>query len=148
MDLVRQIGIKFYSEGTERAFPSPEELTFKNFSEVEEWSSLYERDTLLGQLTINECPKLTIMPWLLSLPHLELQNCNSIILMSTTTITSFSILVIDIFSELMFLPERLLQNNYPLISLTISSCTKLQSLFSDSHWRELLLPIPTYHKAI
>ncbi|CAK9175671.1 unnamed protein product [Ilex paraguariensis] len=79
----------------------------------------------LGKMIIKSCPKLTKVPCLASVHHLELENCNEMLLGSAANFPSLTSLVIHLFPELTYLPEGMLINKSVLTSLVISSCPKL-----------------------
>ncbi|KAJ6885353.1 disease resistance protein RGA3 [Populus alba x Populus x berolinensis] len=127
MDSVVNIGNEFF--GGMRAFPSLTEFSLKDFPKLETWSTnLVEAFTCLNKLTIINCPVLTTMPWFPSLQHVEIRNCHPVMLRSVAQLRSISTLIIGNFPELLYIPKALIENNLPLLSLTISSCPKLRSL--------------------
>ncbi|KAJ6885352.1 hypothetical protein NC651_026081 [Populus alba x Populus x berolinensis] len=127
MDSVVNIGNEFF--GGMRAFPSLNEFSLKDFPKLETWSTnLVEAFTCLNKLTIINCPVLITMPWFPSLQHVEIRNCHPVMLRSVAQLRSISTLIIGNFPELLYIPKALIENNLPLLSLTISSCPKLRSL--------------------
>lgn len=127
MDSVVNIGKEFF--GGMRAFPSLNEFSLKDFPKLETWSTnLVEAFTCLNKLTIINCPVLITMPWFPSLQHVEIRNCHPVMLRSVEQLRSISTLIIGNFPELLYIPKALIENNLPLLSLTISSCPKLRSL--------------------
>ncbi|KAK9269991.1 hypothetical protein L1049_025564 [Liquidambar formosana] len=133
MDAVNNIGNEFYGEGAGRPFMSLKELSLSDFPHLAYWWSMDGREEFpfLVKLTINNCPGLMNMPCFPSLRHLELRNCNEMILRSAVTLTLLSTLVIDVFKGELVLLESLLQNNARLMSLTVSSCPDLHSISSN-----------------
>ncbi|XAR62045.1 hypothetical protein NMG60_11016627 [Bertholletia excelsa] len=131
MDAVEKITSDFYGkEGRRRSFPSLKVLTLQDFPELRNWESTDSMEAFpsLDRLTVIKCPKLTSMPCFQSLQHLELRECNSVVLESASELNSLSTLLIETFLELLFIPEALFQNNSLLMSLTINSCPQLGSL--------------------
>ncbi|KAK2660011.1 hypothetical protein Ddye_006544 [Dipteronia dyeriana] len=130
MPNVKNIG--FYGRVPGRQFQSLQELSFIDFPNLEFWWSMNMKEEFpsLVKLTINKCPKLKNMPCFPSLKHLELRNCNEMILRSAANLSTLLNLVIDVFSGRLVLLESLLGNNPHLMSLTISSCTNLWSISS------------------
>ncbi|KDP41536.1 hypothetical protein JCGZ_15943 [Jatropha curcas] len=128
MDAVKSIGSQFYGQ-KEGAFPSLVELTLLDFPNLETWWSFNRREDFpsLAKLIINRCLKLRSMPCFPFLQHLELRNCDDMVLKSASNLTSLTVLVIDEIAELVFL-ENLLESNTLLVSLVISSCPKLSSM--------------------
>ncbi|KAL8460859.1 hypothetical protein ACS0TY_031586 [Phlomoides rotata] len=129
---LKSVGDEFYGEGRDKTkFPCLKQLTFQNCPSLESWEcqeSPTNTFTCLDRLSIIGCPRLTTMPRLPHVRHLELRSCNARILRRAAELTSLSTLIIDVFPDLLYLPEGLLQNNSALESLTISSCPHLTSL--------------------
>ncbi|KAK4851289.1 hypothetical protein QYF36_013874 [Acer negundo] len=132
MPNVKNIGSGFYGRVSGRQFQSLQEISFIDFPNLEFWWSMNMKEEFpsLVKLTINKCPKLKNMPCFPSLKHLELRNCNEMILRSAANLSTLSGLVIDVFTGRLVLLESLLGNNPHLMSLTISSCTNLCSISS------------------
>ncbi|KAM5554738.1 putative disease resistance protein RGA1 [Rosa sericea] len=128
MESVKRIGFEFYGDSTDIYFSSLEELLISDFPNLEAWSSANNENAFpsLRKLTINRCPKLTHIPYCLSLQHLELRDCNpsSIYIGGLTLLT---VLVIEKLPELRSLPQRL-SASASLSSLEVLSCPKLCSL--------------------
>ncbi|BFG19533.1 hypothetical protein CerSpe_058070 [Prunus speciosa] len=129
MDSVVNIGVEFSGEG-DRPFSSLKELTLRDFPELKTWSSVDSAEAFicLDKLIITKCPLLITMPWFPRLKYLELQKCNQLIVRSASELNTLSTLLIDFFQDLFFLPNKLLQNNSRLMSLTVTSCPKLGSV--------------------
>ncbi|XP_061999254.1 probable disease resistance protein At5g66900 [Rosa rugosa] len=127
MESVTRIGFEFYGDSTDICFSSLEELSLSDFPNLETWSSANNENAFpsLRKLTINRCPKLTHIPFCLSLQHLELRDCNpsSIFIGGLTLLT---VLVLEKLPELRSLPPGLSASN--LSSLEVLSCPKLCSL--------------------
>ncbi|KAK1554288.1 hypothetical protein Q3G72_010158 [Acer saccharum] len=132
MPNVKNIGSGFYGRVSGRQFQSLQELSFIDFPNLEFWwsTNMKEEFPSLEKLTINKCPKLKNMPCFPSLKHLELRNCNEMILRSAANLSTLLSLVIDVFTGRLVLLESLIGNNPHLMSLTISSCTNLCSISS------------------
>ena len=126
---VTKIGSEFYNSHSKSSFKSLHELTIIDFPNLEYWwsSNAGEEFPLLLKLTISKCPMLKNMPCIPSLQHLELQNCNEMILHSAAHVSSLSFLVIEDFKERLHLLGNLLESNPLLEYLKISSCPKLCS---------------------
>ncbi|KAI9199969.1 hypothetical protein LWI28_000920 [Acer negundo] len=155
MPNVKNIGSGFYGRVSGRLFRSLQELSFIDFPNLEFWWSMNMKEEFpsLEKLTINKCPKLKNMPCFPSIKHLELRNCNEMILRSAANLSTLSSLVIDVFTGRLVLLESLLGNNPHLMSLTISSCTNLCSISSKLgglialksltiRWCEKLISLP------
>ncbi|CAA3008557.1 disease resistance RGA3 [Olea europaea subsp. europaea] len=132
MDNITHIGPEFYGEDFV-PFPSLQELFMRDFQSLREWLVPSDSQVFpqLSKLVLRKCPNLVSLPLFLSLQHLEMQSCRSIILNSMEESTLLSTLIIEGFDDLSSLPEKLLQNNRLLTCLKIKSCPKLQSLGSD-----------------
>lgn len=134
LDALKSISSEFYGEEecNQTKFPSLKQLTFQNCPALEAWEEIQLPSTnpfpRLDWLTINGCPHLETMPFLPRVQHLELRNCNSRLIRKAAELTSLSTLIIDVFPDLTYLPQGLLQNNASLQTLTISSCPQLSSL--------------------
>lgn len=132
LDALKSVGDEFYGEECNKTkFPSLKQLTFQNCPTLEAWQcpeSSTNTFTCLNRLSIIGCPRLKTMPRFPHVQHLELRNCNARILRTAAELTSLSTLIIDVFPDLPYLPQGLLQNNSSLASLIISSCPQLSSL--------------------
>ncbi|KAJ1386915.1 P-loop containing nucleoside triphosphate hydrolase [Sesbania bispinosa] len=155
MHSVINIGREFYGGVSGSTFQSLQELSIVDFPNLEFLWSLNggEEFPSLVKLTIKRCPTLKNMPSIQSLQHLELQNCDEMILLSASNISSLCTLVIDQFTGQLVPLESLLQNNASLTSLTISTCQNLLSIPSTLgcltalksftiRWCEELLTLP------
>ncbi|CAA3014102.1 Hypothetical predicted protein [Olea europaea subsp. europaea] len=127
MDNIVHIGREFYGEDV-ISFPSLQELFMRDFPSLQEWFSLNDREIFrqLSKLVIRKCPKLVSLPLFLSLKHLEMQSCRSIMLNRMEELTLLSTLIIERFDDLSSLPKKLFRNNRLLTSLKIKSCPELQ----------------------
>ncbi|KAL2513520.1 putative disease resistance RPP13-like protein 1 [Forsythia ovata] len=132
MDNITHIGPEFYGEHVV-SFPSLQELFMRDFPSLQEWPIPNGKEIFpkLNKLVLRKCPNLVSLPLFLSLKHLEIQSCRSIILNSTEELTFLSTLIIEGFDDLSSLPANLLRNNPLLTCLTIKSCPGLQSLGPD-----------------
>ncbi|PRQ57458.1 putative P-loop containing nucleoside triphosphate hydrolase, leucine-rich repeat domain, L [Rosa chinensis] len=128
MESVTRIGFEFHRDSTDICFSSLEELSLSDFPKLETWSSANNENAFpsLRKLTIRRCPKLTQIPFCLSLQHLELRDCNpsSIFIGGLTLLT---VLVIEKLPQLRTLPQGL-SASASLSSLEVLSCPKLCSL--------------------
>ncbi|KAK9287230.1 hypothetical protein L1049_015643 [Liquidambar formosana] len=133
MAAVMRIGMEFYGGGTQRPFPSLKELVLEGFPNLEEWLSADDEYAFprLRKVIVNKCPRLTAMPLFRSLQHLELRDCNPMILKSIENLKYLLILAIEKVPELYSLSGRLLARNSLLTSLEIISCPNLCSLPSE-----------------
>ncbi|KAL2513524.1 putative disease resistance RPP13-like protein 1 [Forsythia ovata] len=132
MDNITHIGPQFYGEHVV-SFPSLQELFMRDFPSLREWLIPNGKEIFpkLSKLVLRKCPNLVSLPLFLSLKHLEIQSCRSIILNSTEELTLLSTLIIEGFDDLSSLPANLLRNNPYITCLTIKSCPRLQSLGPD-----------------
>ncbi|THG08011.1 hypothetical protein TEA_029379 [Camellia sinensis var. sinensis] len=133
MDGVVCIAEEFYGSDSQTLFPSLKELKLRDFPNLEQWSSIDDREAFpcLGKLIVDGCPNLRKMPVFPSLQRLELRNCHPKIMNSIKDVTSLSILVIDSFQNLLHLPGELLENNTCLRSFEVRKCQNLRSLPSE-----------------
>ncbi|KAL2490907.1 putative disease resistance RPP13-like protein 1 [Abeliophyllum distichum] len=115
------------------SFPSLQELFMIDFPSLQEWLIPNGKEIFpkLSKLVLRKCPNLVSLPSFLSLKHLEIQSCRSVILNSTEELTLLSTLIIEGFDDLSSLPANLLRNNPLLTCLTIKSCPRFQSLGPD-----------------
>ncbi|XP_044499793.1 disease resistance protein RGA2-like isoform X1 [Mangifera indica] len=132
MPAVKNIGSGFCGRGSGRPFQSLQELTFIEFPNLEFWQGTNAKEEFpsLFKLTVNGCPRLKNLPFFSSLQHLELRNCNEMILRSATNLSTLLNLVIDVFTGELVILETLLQNNPCLTYLTICSCPNFRSISS------------------
>lgn len=132
LNALRSVGNEFYGEERDKTkFPCLKQLTFQDCPSLESWEcqdSSTNTFTCLDRLSIISCPRLNTIPVIPHVHHLELRNCQARILRKAAELTSLSTLIIDVFPDLSYLPEGLLQNNPALETLTISSCPHLTSL--------------------
>ncbi|KAJ4701527.1 Disease resistance protein [Melia azedarach] len=155
MTSVKNIGSGFYGRGSGRLFPSLQELSLIDFSNLEFWWSMNMKEEFpsLVKLIINKCPRLKSIPCFPSLQHLELRNCNEMILRSAANLSTLLNLVIGVFTGRLVILGSLLENNPCLMSLTISSCPNLCSISSKLgslitlksltiRWCEKLISLP------
>ncbi|XP_023929483.1 putative disease resistance protein RGA3 [Quercus suber] len=145
MDGVRRIGTEFYSnynngsDGTV-LFPALRKLDLSRMPNLEEWADVMEPATTTGltvfpcleELSIQFCNQLKSAPCLFSsLKKLHIRDmCSTTfenIISKLTTLTSLEVWNI---SGLACLPEKLLQNNASLMSLTIGGWADLESIVS------------------
>ncbi|KAI8024876.1 Disease resistance protein RGA2 [Camellia lanceoleosa] len=133
MDGVVCIAEEFYGSDSQTLFPSLKELKLRDFPNLEQWSSIDDRQAFpcLDKLIVDGCPNLRKMPVFPSLQRLELRNCHPKIMNSIKDVTSLSILVIDSFPNLLHLPGELLENNTRLTSFEVRKCQNLRSLPSE-----------------
>ncbi|KAL7236155.1 hypothetical protein ACSBR1_019424 [Camellia fascicularis] len=133
MDGVVCIAEEFYGSDSQTLFPSLKELKLRDFPNLEQWSSIDDRESFpcLDKLIVDGCPNLRKMPVFPSLQRLELRNCHPKIMNSIKDVTSLSILVIDSFPKLLHLPGELLENNMRLTSFEVRKCQNLRSLPSE-----------------
>ncbi|XWS24026.1 hypothetical protein CRYUN_Cryun28dG0065900 [Craigia yunnanensis] len=119
-----------FSGGGMRSFPSLNELTLRDFPELRTWEIVGSTEAFpcLKRLSIMKCPLLKTMPWFPTLQHLMVQDCDPLLLRSAAELRTLLTLVIDSFRELPFIPKVLPENCSLLTSLTVISCTNLQSL--------------------
>uniref|UniRef100_A0A7N2RCK0 Disease resistance protein RGA3 n=1 Tax=Quercus lobata TaxID=97700 RepID=A0A7N2RCK0_QUELO len=149
MDNVTCIGTEFYiNYGGERSsnsgggsgrnvvFPALKTLVLQYLPNLAEWKDAMELTTIetvfpcLEELTITSCGQLTSAPY--HFPSLKKLNIYKIkstaferIISKLTALTSLKIHNI---SELVCLPEQLLQNNRSLMSINIYNCSDLVSI--------------------
>ncbi|XP_057991274.1 putative disease resistance protein RGA1 isoform X2 [Hevea brasiliensis] len=132
MPSMRGIGREFYGEETERPFPSLQEFELSNFPNLQEWFDENGRAafSILRKLIVKKCPKLTSLPLILSLQHLELRDCSAILFNYLQSSSSLRILAIEKVADLISFPGEFLANS-PLTSLEIVSCHKICLLPSE-----------------
>ncbi|BFG41335.1 hypothetical protein CerSpe_276090 [Prunus speciosa] len=127
---VKSIGTEFYGDGTHIWFPSLEELSISDFANLEEWSNTNDGNEFqfpkLKELTVKSCPNLAHIPLPQSLQHLELRDCNPM-MMSVADLSSLSMLILEKIPDLVSLPDGLFASA-SLSSLKILSCPKLHSM--------------------
>ncbi|KAL5541232.1 hypothetical protein UlMin_042705 [Ulmus minor] len=130
---VRSIRTEFYGEGSERPFAALRELVLIDFPNLEEWLSPDGGDDFpsLRKLVVKECPKLAVMPQVLSIQHLELRDCKASLVHSFQNLTSLEALVIEKVRDLFSFSGAFPANNSLLTSLEIKSCLQLQQLPYD-----------------
>ncbi|OMO50860.1 Disease resistance protein [Corchorus capsularis] len=131
MDNMAKIDSEFCGTSM-RPFPSLNNLSFRDFPVLRIWESAdanpAEAFPCLRRLSIINCPLLNTIPWFPSLQHLEVQNCDPLILRSVAEQKTLLTLSIDSFTELPFILKPLSENCSLLRSLTVVSCPKLPSL--------------------
>lgn len=112
-------------------FLALKELVLVDFPMLETWLSPGGGRVVfpnLRKLVLNKCPKLTVMPQILSIQHLDLRNCPAILVHSFQNLTSLEILVIQGVRDLLHFPAMFPSNNPLLTTLEIKSCSRLRSL--------------------
>ncbi|OMO50848.1 Disease resistance protein [Corchorus capsularis] len=116
-----------------KLFPSLHDLTLRDFPQLRTWEDMGSTEAFpcLERLAITKCPLLNTMPRFPSLQHLEVQNCDPLILRSVAEQKTLLTLSIDSFTELPFIPKPLSENCSLLRSLTVVSCPNLPSLPSN-----------------
>ena len=122
---VRSIGRDFGQ------FLALKELVLVDFPMLETWSSPGVGRVVfpnLRKLVLNKCPKLTVMPQILSIQHLDLRDCSALLVHSFQNLTSLEILVIQGVRDLLHFPAMFPSNNPLLTTLEIKSCSRLRSL--------------------
>ncbi|KAM3702273.1 hypothetical protein ACJW31_04G013200 [Castanea mollissima] len=149
MDNVTCIGTEFYinyggerssnsggGSGRDVVFPALKTLVLRGLPNLVEWKDAMELTIIetvfpcLEELTISLCGQLTSTPYHFpSLKKLVIYKIKSTaferIISKLTTLTS---LEIEYISELVCLPEQLLQNNRSLMSIDIRDCSDLVSI--------------------
>ncbi|KAM4105733.1 hypothetical protein ACB094_04G015000 [Castanea mollissima] len=149
MDNVTCIGTEFYinyggerssnsggGSGRDVVFPALKKLVLLELPNLVEWKDATELTTIetvfpcLEKLRISSCGQLTSAPYHFpSLKKLDISKIKSTaferIISKLTTLTS---LEIGYISELVCLPEQLLQNNRSLMSIDIGDCSDLVSI--------------------
>ncbi|XP_075661653.1 putative disease resistance protein RGA3 [Castanea sativa] len=149
MDNVTCIGTEFYinyggerssnsggGSGRDVVFPALKTLVLENLPNLVEWEDAMELTTIetvfpwLEELRISSCGQLTSAPYHFpSLKKLDISKIKSTaferIISKLTTLTSLEIWNI---SELVCLPEQLLQNSRSLMSIKIYNCSDLVSI--------------------
>ncbi|KAM4105749.1 hypothetical protein ACB094_04G015800 [Castanea mollissima] len=149
MDNVTCIGTEFYinyggerssnsggGSGRDVVFPALKTLVLRGLPNLEEWKDATELTTIetvfpcLKKLRISSCGQLTSAPYHFpSLKKLDIFKIKSTaferIISKLTTLT---FLKISYISELVCLPEQLLQNNRSLMSIDICECSDLVSI--------------------
>ncbi|KAF3971762.1 hypothetical protein CMV_004672 [Castanea mollissima] len=149
MDNVTCIGTEFYinyggerssnsggGSGRDVVFPALKKLVLRELPNLVEWKDATELTTIetvfpcLEKLRISSCGQLTSAPYHFpSLKKLAIYEIKSTaferIISKLTTLTS---LQIEYISELVCLPEQLLQNNRSLMSIDIKFCSDLVSV--------------------
>ncbi|XP_057990403.1 disease resistance protein RGA2-like [Hevea brasiliensis] len=123
---LKHIGTEFYGEDTRQLFPSLEELVLSDFLNLQEWLGPDGKDTFpkLSKLIVKRCPKLTSMPLLASLLHLELRDCSEVLFNSIRS-ASLTVLAIEKIADFSPLSGGILVNNPFLSSLEITACQAL-----------------------
>ncbi|GMN25217.1 hypothetical protein TIFTF001_047713 [Ficus carica] len=115
------------------------ELVLMDFPMLETWSSTgsgrlvfptFSRLVFpsLRKLVLNNCPKLTVMPQILTIQHLNLRDCPAILVHSFQNLTYLETLVIQGVRDLLHFPAMFPSNNPLLTTLEIKSCSRLRSL--------------------
>ncbi|KAL5541230.1 hypothetical protein UlMin_042703 [Ulmus minor] len=129
-NFLTRIGREFYSEGQTSPFPSLKELVLVDFPNLEEWSNAHWGNAFpnLSKLIVKACPKLSLVPQILSIQHLQLQDCNTNLVHSFRNLNSLKTLAIEKVSDLFYFPGEFPANNPLLRSLDIKSCPQLRSL--------------------
>ncbi|XP_050259180.1 disease resistance protein RGA2-like [Quercus robur] len=175
MDGVRRIGTEFYSnynngsDGT-ILFPALRKLDLSRMPNLEEWTDVMEPATTTGlmvfpcleELSIQFCNQLKSAPcYFSSLKKLLIRDMGSTtfenIISKLTTLTSLEVWNI---SGLACLPEKLLQKNASLMSLTVAGwadlvsivshedvwafCTSLRSLKIKVCWKLQIQGVPSH----
>ncbi|KAK4848918.1 hypothetical protein QYF36_018623 [Acer negundo] len=158
-DEVEYMDQEFSGEGDVKGFPSLEELSISDMSNLEEWVSVGENEyPSLKKLTIYHCDKLRTMPYQLSgvttmklsgcqqlnalpmLPNireLELIGCGENAIKSLTQLTSLVSLKIY-FPDINSLPKTLFQTLCALKTLQFDRCDEI---FDPSKWEGLECPV-------
>ncbi|PON93754.1 NB-ARC domain, LRR domain containing protein [Trema orientale] len=132
MHSVTHISQEFYGK-VRKPFPVLEELVLIDFPILKEWPSPEGRVAFpsLRKLTVSACPQLTVMPLFLSIQHLELRDCNAVVVHSFQNLTSLRSLVIEKVKDLLCFSGTFPANNSLLASLEIKSCPRLRHLPSE-----------------
>ncbi|KAF3952603.1 hypothetical protein CMV_021860 [Castanea mollissima] len=144
MDDVRRIGTEFYSNYNNGSngnmlFPALRKLHLIRMTNLVEWTDVMEEPATttglmvfrcLEELTIQGCSQLTSAPChFSSLKKLDIGDmCSTTFENIISKLTTLKSLEIWKISELICLPEKLLQNNTSLLSLMISECADLESI--------------------
>ncbi|PON93740.1 NB-ARC domain containing protein [Trema orientale] len=131
MHEVRSISKEFYCRGNNSPFPVLKELILVDFPNLKEW---FSPDTggnafpNLRKLVLKKCPKLTVMPQILSLHHLDLRDCRATLLQSFWNLRSLETLVTEGVKDLPRFPGEFPLRNPCLTTWVIKSCPLLSSL--------------------
>ncbi|BFG41342.1 hypothetical protein CerSpe_276160 [Prunus speciosa] len=125
---VKSIGTEFYGDSTDIWFPSLEELSVSDIANLEGWSTATDERAfpILKKLTVKSCPKLAHIPLPQSLQHLELRDCNPMMI-SIADLSLLSVLFLQKIPDLLSLLEGLFASAC-LSSLKILFCPKLHSM--------------------
>ncbi|KAF2320980.1 hypothetical protein GH714_032386 [Hevea brasiliensis] len=134
MPSLKHIGPEFYGEDTRQLFPSLEELVLIDFIILQEWLGPDGKDAFpkLSKLIVKKCPKLTSMPLLASLQHLELRECSAVLFNSIRCASSLTVLAVEKVPDFSPLSGGSIVNNPLLSSLEIIACPGLCFLPSES----------------
>ncbi|PON93742.1 NB-ARC domain containing protein [Trema orientale] len=125
---VRCIGKEFYCKGHGRPFPVLKELVVVDFPNLEEWSTPDTSEDAfpnLMKLILHKCPKLTLMPQIFSIQHLDLRDCCATLLHSFRNLRSLVTLVIEEVQDLIHISGAFPVSNPLLTTLEIKSCPQL-----------------------
>ncbi|GMN63370.1 hypothetical protein TIFTF001_032457 [Ficus carica] len=130
MHRVRRVEEEFYGKSM-KPFPVLEELVLVDFPILEEWSSPDiggDAFPSLKKLVLDKCPQLTAMPVILSIQHLELRDCQRVLVHSFQNLTSLRNLAVEKVNDLPCFPRSFPSNNLLLTLLEIKSLPLLHFL--------------------
>ncbi|KAG8379588.1 hypothetical protein BUALT_Bualt07G0104500 [Buddleja alternifolia] len=122
MDSIKNLDAEWHGDG-ESLFSALTSLTIRGMPNLEKWilADSIESFPRLEYLDINGCPKLTGLPFLPTLTNLSISDSSVRLLSSITSLTSLTSLTLFGFSDLNVFPEGLLQSHNTLEKLRISA---------------------------